>query len=201
MFFSQGKAKWRNKKKSITHFHGDPPPFYPPNRQEVLHTRSTSSEDKWRCERNEARAISDTVWKRFKNDSPSRLGGWHWWSASDLYGMRGGGGERQDHVTAGTEDGIKSVGDVGSSFNSRYDVQLIQVDFLTHNFFYNMFIWILYMFRAGLCSSSGGQLYWYNIWYNYCVIVAVWYAGQEVVPYCPAYRMATNTEWLYQKLY
>jgi len=30
---------------------------------------------------------------------------------------------------------------------------------LTHNFFYNMFIWILYIFRATLCSSSGGQLY------------------------------------------
>ena len=29
---------------------------------------------------------------------------------------------------------------------------------LTHNSFY-MFIWILYMFRATLCSSSGGQLY------------------------------------------
>jgi hypothetical protein len=26
-----------------------------------------------------------------------------------------------------------------------------------HSFFYNMFIWILYMFRATLCSSSGGQ--------------------------------------------
>jgi hypothetical protein len=26
-------------------------------------------------------------------------------------------------------------------------------------FLYNMFIWILYMFRATLCSSSGGQLY------------------------------------------
>jgi len=28
-----------------------------------------------------------------------------------------------------------------------------------HNFFYNMFIWIIYMFWATLCSSSGGQLY------------------------------------------
>ena len=30
----------------------------------------------------------------------------------------------------------------------------------THNFFYNMFIWILYMFRANFNSFSGGQLYW-----------------------------------------
>jgi len=30
---------------------------------------------------------------------------------------------------------------------------------LTYSFFYNMFIWILYMFWATLCSSSGGQLY------------------------------------------
>jgi len=30
---------------------------------------------------------------------------------------------------------------------------------LTHSFFYNMFIRILYMLRATLCSSSGGQLY------------------------------------------
>jgi len=31
------------------------------------------------------------------------------------------------------------------------------------------------MFRATLCSSSG-QLYQYNIWYNYCVLVAVRWA-------------------------
>jgi hypothetical protein len=30
---------------------------------------------------------------------------------------------------------------------------------LTHNFFYNMFIWILHMFQATMCLSSGGQLY------------------------------------------
>jgi hypothetical protein len=27
------------------------------------------------------------------------------------------------------------------------------------DFFHNMFIWIFYMFRATMCSSSGGQLY------------------------------------------
>jgi len=30
---------------------------------------------------------------------------------------------------------------------------------LMHNFFYNIFIWILYMFRATLCSSTEGQFY------------------------------------------
>ena len=53
------------------------------------------------------------------------------------------------------------------------------------------------MFPATMFSSSGGQLYEYNFWYNHCVLVAVRYAGQEV----PAYRTATNTQWLYQKLY
>jgi len=31
-----------------------------------------------------------------------------------------------------------------------------------------------YMFRATLCSSSGGQLYEYNFWYNHSVLVAVY---------------------------
>jgi len=35
------------------------------------------------------------------------------------------------------------------------------------------------MFLATLCSSSEGQLYYYNFWYNHSVIVAVRYAGQE----------------------
>jgi len=43
----------------------------------------------------------------------------------------------------------------------------------------NIFILILYMFRATLCSSSGGQLYEYNFWYNYSVLVALRYAGQD----------------------
>jgi len=50
---------------------------------------------------------------------------------------------------------------------------------LDADFFYDMFIWILYMFRATLCSSSGGKLYEYNFWYNYSVLVAVRYAGQD----------------------
>jgi len=36
------------------------------------------------------------------------------------------------------------------------------------------------MFRATMCSSSGGQLYEYNIWYNYCVLVAVRYTGRPL---------------------
>jgi len=35
------------------------------------------------------------------------------------------------------------------------------------------------MFRATMCSSSGGQLYEYNFWYNHSVLVAVRYAGQD----------------------
>jgi len=30
---------------------------------------------------------------------------------------------------------------------------------MTHTFFFNMFIWILYMFRATMCSSSRRQPY------------------------------------------
>ena len=64
-----------------------------------------------------------------------------------------------------------------------------------------MFIWILNMFRATMCSSSGGQLYEYNFWYNHSVLVAVRYLGQDGTPSWPTFRAATNTEWLYQKLY
>jgi hypothetical protein len=65
-----------------------------------------------------------------------------------------------------------------------------------------MFVWILYMFRVTMCSSSGGQLYEYNFWYNHSVLVAFRYAGQDRnIPSWPAYRTATIIEWLYQKLY
>ena len=33
--------------------------------------------------------------------------------------------------------------------------------------FYNKFIIFLYMFRALLCSSSGGQIVLYSIWYHH----------------------------------
>jgi len=32
--------------------------------------------------------------------------------------------------------------------------------------FYNKFIILLYMFRALLCSSSGGRIVLYSIWYR-----------------------------------
>ena len=35
------------------------------------------------------------------------------------------------------------------------------------------------MCQATLCSSSGGQLYEYNFWYNHSVLVAVRYAGKD----------------------
>jgi hypothetical protein len=40
------------------------------------------------------------------------------------------------------------------------------------------------MFRATLCSSSGGQLYLHNFWYNRCVSVTVRYKHtiEEIVP-------------------
>ena len=38
------------------------------------------------------------------------------------------------------------------------------------------------MFRALLCSSSGGVLYKYNIWYRHCLWVTVQYTGYEKSP-------------------
>jgi hypothetical protein len=38
------------------------------------------------------------------------------------------------------------------------------------------------MFRAALCSSSGGQLYEYNFWYSNSVSVAVRYVGRDMEP-------------------
>ena len=55
----------------------------------------------------------------------------------------------------------KAMTRVGSQRHSK------KITDLTHSFFYKMFIWILYMFRATVCSSSGGQLYEYNFWYNH----------------------------------
>jgi len=34
------------------------------------------------------------------------------------------------------------------------------------------------MLRATICSSSGGQLYEYNFWYNHSVLVVIQYAGE-----------------------
>jgi hypothetical protein len=38
---------------------------------------------------------------------------------------------------------------------------------------------ILYMFRASLCSSSGGQLYIYSIWYRHNLYAAIQCTDQE----------------------
>ena len=37
------------------------------------------------------------------------------------------------------------------------------------NLYFNIFIILLYMFRALLCSSSGGQIVLYSIWYRHCL--------------------------------
>jgi len=43
-----------------------------------------------------------------------------------------------------------------------------------HKFlYYNKFIIFLYMFRALLCSSSGGVIVLYSIWYHHTLKVAV----------------------------
>jgi len=39
------------------------------------------------------------------------------------------------------------------------------------------FTFFYYMFRATMCSSSEGQLYEYNIWYNHSLLVAIRTAG------------------------
>jgi hypothetical protein len=38
---------------------------------------------------------------------------------------------------------------------------------------------ILNMFRASLCSSSGGQLYIYSIWYRHILYAAIQCTDQE----------------------
>ena len=48
-----------------------------------------------------------------------------------------------------------------------------------HILYFNTFIMFLYMFRALLCSSSGGQLCQYCIWYRHSLWVTVQYTGYE----------------------
>ena len=45
--------------------------------------------------------------------------------------------------------------------------------------YFNTFIILLYMFRALLCPSSGGQLYQYSICYRHCLQVTVQTTGYE----------------------
>ena len=55
--------------------------------------------------------------------------------------------------------------------------------------FYNKFIIFLYMFRALLCSSTGGQIVLYSIRYRHTLQVQ------------PAHRTATYSVWRYQMQY
>jgi hypothetical protein len=51
---------------------------------------------------------------------------------------------------------------------------------MTHNFSTtHLYVLILYMFQATVCSSPGGQLYEYNFWYNHSALVTVQYAGRD----------------------
>jgi len=43
----------------------------------------------------------------------------------------------------------------------------------TQILYFSTFIIFLYVFRALLCSSSGGQLYWYSIWYRHSLWVTI----------------------------
>jgi len=56
------------------------------------------------------------------------------------------------------------------------------------------------MFRATMCSSSGGQLYEYNIWYTNSVLVTVRYAGQDGT-HLDLHKGRPLTQLLYQMLY
>jgi len=63
-----------------------------------------------------------------------------------------------------------------------------------HKFLFRIkFIKYLYMFRALLCSSSGGQIVLYNIWYRHTAV------GGRPVRSLPAHRTAkwnTNSYWI-----
>jgi len=48
------------------------------------------------------------------------------------------------------------------------------------------------MFPATMCSSSEGQLYEYNFWYDHSVLVAVQYSGQ--VGYLPEFYEDVQSE-------
>ena len=48
-----------------------------------------------------------------------------------------------------------------------------------HVLYFHTFITFLYMFRVLLCSSSGGQLYQYSIWYRHSLWVTDQYTGYE----------------------
>jgi hypothetical protein len=51
------------------------------------------------------------------------------------------------------------------------------------------YVWVLYIFRATMSSSSGGQLYEYNFWYNHSVLVTIRYAGQGGTAFLTCIRL------------
>ena len=51
------------------------------------------------------------------------------------------------------------------------------------------------MFRPPLCSSSGGQLYEYNFWYNHSVLVAVRYTGRDGTGYLHTGRPLAQSDY------
>jgi hypothetical protein len=61
--------------------------------------------------------------------------------------------------------------------------QQLRLEFITnlmHNFIYSIILLHdPHMFRASLCSSSGGQLYIYSIWYRPTLYAAIQSADQE----------------------
>jgi len=66
------------------------------------------------------------------------------------------------------------------------------ITYLTH--FFNVFISLLYMFRATQCSSSGEPIV--SIHHLIYITVCRWPSGVQVrVPPWPAYQTVTYAEW------
>jgi len=59
---------------------------------------------------------------------------------------------------------------VGQLLNSIHDARTHVYKKMYKFFFYNKFVIFLYMFRAQLCSSSGGQIVSHTIWYRHTEI-------------------------------
>jgi len=74
------------------------------------------------------------------------------------------------------------------------DSQFYQLD--ERILYFITLIIFLHMFRAILCSSSGGQLYQYTIWYRHSICVTVQYTGYWCSPpvtlYCDAGQQNTK---------
>jgi len=63
---------------------------------------------------------------------------------------------------------------------------------------YNKFIIFLYMFRALLCSSPGGQIVLYNTWYRHTLQVAVMQCRQNIKGFsdCTIITSAMILQWI-----